>query len=288
MTRNATLQAQNEELAADAARVRRVLVELYQDHPTEVNRERLRLVRVSPTASVSAAITPSGPSSIPTDKNHSGPASYDDRLSQGLDEDIPMTTGDPSMLDQESTLFPEGKTNVNPIAETSSGADSSVGFYSTVTPNIDSAAAGSTHGNQYVSPNRAHMDSFGPCFPQDWDSYAEPHQSGPTHEEPPIPLFRQGPYPDEARDDWFRGGYDPNDGRISGRQFGWHFILVVRESLSIAPTSTSTEMLASEYREPYHRLAVSKLVFLKNSTYNLFSRCSPAHMKHPWVPLRWV
>lgn len=44
---------------------------------------------------------------------------------------------------------------------------------------------------------------------------------------------------DDPHTEWLRGGYDPNDGRIAGRQDGWHPILQIRRSQEIqSPTSS--------------------------------------------------
>lgn len=34
----------------------------------------------------------------------------------------------------------------------------------------------------------------------------------------------------DPHEDWRGGGYDPNDGRIAGKQNGWHPILIIRQS----------------------------------------------------------
>jgi hypothetical protein len=53
--------------------------------------------------------------------------------------------------------------------------------------------------------------------------------------------------------EWNGSGYDPNDGRIAGRQAGWHPILVVRQSEDI---SSSMEPYDDELPLPYHKPAV--------------------------------
>lgn len=52
-------------------------------------------------------------------------------------------------------------------------------------------------------------------------------------------------------------GYDPNDGRISGRQQGWHPILVVRQAQGIETGRSSKKSQEDQFWPAYRRSLVS-------------------------------
>lgn len=59
--------------------------------------------------------------------------------------------------------------------------------------------------------------------------------------------------------EWLSTGFDPNDGRISGKQEGWHPILVVRQSQEIQSSSRTNESRDGEFWQPYRKPQVNHL-----------------------------
>lgn len=74
----------------------------------------------------------------------------------------------------------------------------------------------------------------------------------------PFPVFDLSS-PPMPRAKWPGDGYDPNDGRISGRQDGWHHVLVVKASREIVSSGSTNESEESEYHTP---IAMDKVTSL--------------------------
>ena len=77
-----------------------------------------------------------------------------------------------------------------------------------------------------------------------------------------LPQGREWLSEPELQIDALGGGYDPNDGRISGKQDGWHHMLVIIESQSLisAETTETMEMPNNgEYRPSFRRATVIAL-----------------------------
>lgn len=290
MTRTATLNSKNTELTNTNAQLLKVITALYDNNPTEENLRQLRSVGISPSIKSNShrhghvhghghshgndwqTAPSSAVRSISRDRHHStafgeGHSDYvDDNSSLAFDQTpAPYADQSPTAPFDADRPSPIGSSMRDLWPNVYSSPEDNMGSFEPIYPGAPSAFT-STHLPQNHAPSR----SFETVFAED----PVTSTSSPTKRERLIPNHkrRRSSYADSRRssthDDLadrrpslreddrepsYSGGYDPNDGRISGRQDGWHFVLVIKESRFIATSVTSIETRESEYRPPYQR-----------------------------------
>lgn len=128
-----------------------------------------------------------------------------------------------------------------------------------LTPRTNNRGSSSTGGNS--QPDNGPFFGNDPFSaqdsPSDNDSASHP---GRNPFPPRKTRLSSEPFPPhDPHNEWLATGFDPNDGRISGKQEGWHPILVVRQSEEIQSSSRTNESRDGQSWQSYQKPQVNHL-----------------------------